>query len=105
MGLLGISNAFDQVWMRFYPSSGSDITLIQGTFLNTSVDEFVVERLNALSFVQAAPMIYNVAAPMICNVMDLTPQVSGIALMAGLIAEGDSAGARSAAFSQWGATL
>jgi putative ABC transport system permease protein len=70
-GLVGFSNAFKQAWLRIYTSSGTDIAVIQQTFLSTSLDESVVSKLRALPFVeQAAPMIY--------NVMDLTPEVNAL---------------------------
>jgi putative ABC transport system permease protein len=71
VGLVGFSNAFEQAWLRIYTSSGTDIAVIQQTFLNTSLDESAVVKLKALPFVeQAAPMIY--------NVMDLTPEVNAL---------------------------
>ena len=69
--LVGFSNGFEQAWLRIYSSSGTDIAVIQGTFLNTSLDESAVVKLEALSTVaKAAPMIY--------NVMDLTPEVNAL---------------------------
>jgi len=58
--------------MRIYSSSGTDIAVIQQTFLSTSMDERAAEKLKALPTVaQAAPMIY--------NVMDLTQDVNALA--------------------------
>lgn len=69
--LVGFSNGFEQAWQRIYSSSGTDIAVIQGTFLNTSLDESAVVKLEALPTVaKAAPMIY--------NVMDLTPEVNAL---------------------------
>ena len=69
--LVGFSNGFEQAWLRIYSSSGTDIAVIQGTFLNTSLDESAVVKLEALSTVaKVAPMIY--------NVMDLTPEVNAL---------------------------
>jgi putative ABC transport system permease protein len=71
VGLVGFSNAFQDQWLRIYSSSGTDIAVIQGTFLNTSVDESAGAKLNALPMVaQAAPVIY--------NLMDLTPEVNAL---------------------------
>jgi len=71
VGLVGFSRAFEQQWMRIYSSSGIDIEVIQGTFLNTSLDESVTAKIRALPVVaQAAPTIY--------NVMDLTPDVNAL---------------------------
>ena len=72
VGLVGFSRAFEQGWMRIYSSSGTDIAVIQQTFLNTSVDESIAEKLRAL------PMVANVA-PMIYNVMDLSADVNALA--------------------------
>src|ERR1700677_1249488 len=71
VGLVGFSRAFEQGWQRIYSSSGIDISVIQQTFLNTSMDESVGAKLKAVPVVaQAAPMIY--------NVMDLTPEVNAL---------------------------
>lgn len=72
IGLVGFSNAFEQAWMTMYSSSGTDIAVIQQTFLNTSLDESATDKIRALPIVaQATPMIY--------NVMDLTPDVNSLA--------------------------
>ena len=56
VGLVGFSSAFEQQWMRIYSSSGTDIAVIQGTFLNTSLDESATAKLRALPVVaQASP--------------------------------------------------
>jgi putative ABC transport system permease protein len=71
VGLVGFSNAFERAWLRIYSSSGTDIAVIQQTFLNTSLDESAGQKLKALPEVeQVAPMIY--------NVMDLTPEVNAL---------------------------
>jgi putative ABC transport system permease protein len=58
--------------MRLYSSSGTDIAVIEGTFLNTSLDESAAEKISALPMVaQVSPMIY--------NMMDLTPDVNALA--------------------------
>src|ERR1039458_4783990 len=72
VGLVGFSRAFEHEWLRIYTSSGTDIAVIQQTFLNTSVDESAAEKVKALPIeAQATPMIY--------NVMDLTPEVNALA--------------------------
>jgi putative ABC transport system permease protein len=72
VGLVGFSRAFEQEWLRIYSSSGTDIAVIEGTFLSTSLDESAGEKLKALSTVaQATPVIY--------NMMDLTPEVNALA--------------------------
>jgi putative ABC transport system permease protein len=72
VGLVGFSRAFEQSWLRIYSSSGTDIAVIQETFLSTSMDESVGAKLLALPAVaQATPVIY--------NLMDLTPEVNAVA--------------------------
>jgi len=72
VGLVGFSNSFEQAWMRIYSASGTDIAVVQQTFLNTSLDESATDKIRSLPMVsQAAPMIY--------NVMDLTPEVNALA--------------------------
>ena len=71
VGLVGFSSAFEQQWMRIYSSSGTNIAVIQGTFLNTSMDESIAARLVKLPDVaQASPTIF--------NLMDLTPDVNAL---------------------------
>jgi putative ABC transport system permease protein len=72
VGLVGFSRSFEQSWLRIYSSSGTDIAVIQQTFLSTSMDESDQAKLLALPTVaQAAPVIY--------NLMDLTPTVNALA--------------------------
>jgi putative ABC transport system permease protein len=71
VGLVGFSSAFEQQWLRIYSSSGTDIAVIQGTFLNTSMDESTTAKLRDLPDVaQASPTIF--------NLMDLTPDVNAL---------------------------
>ena len=71
VGLVGFSSAFEQQWMRIYSSSGTDIAVIHGTFLNTSMDESATAKLRKLPDVaQASPTIF--------NLMDLTPDVNAL---------------------------
>ena len=71
VGLVGFSSAFEQQWMRIYSSSGTDISVIQGTFLNTTLNESAAATVRRLPFVeQASPTIY--------NLMDLTPEVNAL---------------------------
>jgi putative ABC transport system permease protein len=72
VGLVGFSNAFENQWLRIYSSSGTDISVIQQTFLNTSLDESDGKTLNSLPLVaQATPVIF--------NLMDLTTDVNALA--------------------------
>ncbi|HUX44509.1 MAG TPA: ABC transporter permease [Terracidiphilus sp.] len=72
VGLVGFSSAFAQQWMRIYSSSGTDIAVIQGTFLNTSMDESAAAKLKNVPVVAEA-------SPTIFNLMDLTPDVNALA--------------------------
>ncbi len=72
VALVGFSSGFEQQWMRIYSSSGTDISVIRGTFLNTSLDESAAAELRKLPVVaQASPSIF--------NLMDLTPDVNALA--------------------------
>jgi putative ABC transport system permease protein len=70
--LVGFSSAFENEWLRIYSSSGTDIAVIQQTFLNTSMDESAGATLSMLPLVaQATPVIF--------NLMDLTTDVNALA--------------------------
>jgi len=71
VGLVGFSSAFEQQWMRIYSSSSTDITVIQGTFLNTTLNE------SAAAMIQRLPHVEQVS-PTIYNLMDLTPDVNAL---------------------------
>ena len=71
VGLVGFSSAFKDQWMRIYSSTGTNISVIQGTFLNTTLDESAVAKIRNLPAVaQASPTIY--------NLMDVTPTVNAL---------------------------
>jgi putative ABC transport system permease protein len=71
VALVGFSRAFEHEWMRMYESNGTDIAIVEKTFLNTSLEESVGDRLRALPVVaQARPMIF--------NLMDLTPEINAL---------------------------
>jgi putative ABC transport system permease protein len=69
--LVGFSRSFEHEWLRMYESSGTDIAVVQKTFLNTSVDESAGAKLQALPTVAQA-------TPMILNMMDLTPEINAL---------------------------
>ena len=71
VGLVGFSRSFEQQWMQIYSSSGIDIAVIHGTFLNTSLDQSATDKLRTLPVVAAAD-------PVIYNVMDLTSDVNAL---------------------------
>jgi putative ABC transport system permease protein len=71
VALVGFSRAFEHEWLRMYQSAGTDIAVVETSFLNTSLDESLGVKINALPDVaQAAPMIF--------NLMDLTPDVNAL---------------------------
>ncbi|MGA2673742.1 MAG: FtsX-like permease family protein [Terracidiphilus sp.] len=72
VGLVGFSRSFEHEWLRMYLSSGTDIAVVQQTFLNTSMDEGAGATLKALPVVAQA-------TPMILNLMDLTQDVNALA--------------------------
>ena len=71
VALVGFSNSFEHEWLRIYESGGTDIAVVQKTFLNTSVDDSGVAKLVALPTVSRA-------TPMIFNMMDLTPEINAL---------------------------
>ena len=71
VGLVGFSTAFEQQWMRIYSSSGTDFSVIQGSFLNTTLDQSATARIQAL------PMVAQVS-PTIFNLMDVTPEINAL---------------------------
>ena len=79
VGLVGFSRSFEQQWMQIYSSSRTDIAVIRGTFLNTSLDQSVTGKLINIPVVAQA-------APAIINEMDLTSDEN--ALVYGWMASG-----------------
>ena len=71
VGLVGFSSAFQQQWMRIYSSTGTDLSVIQGTFLNTTLNEATAATILKLPVVEQA-------SPTIFNLMDLTPDVNAL---------------------------
>jgi putative ABC transport system permease protein len=58
VALVGFSRSFEHEWLRLYSSSGTDIAVVQKTFLNPSVDESIEPKLNAVPVVaQVSPDI------------------------------------------------
>jgi putative ABC transport system permease protein len=71
VALVGFSRSFEREWLRLYSSSGTDIAVVDKSFLNTSVDESLLSKLLAVPVVaQANPMIF--------NMIDLTPEVNAL---------------------------
>ena len=71
VALVGFSRSFEHEWLRLYQTAGTDIAVSEKSFLNTSLDESVGAKLRAVPVVERA-------APMIFNLMDLTPEVNAL---------------------------
>jgi putative ABC transport system permease protein len=72
VALVGFSRAFEHEWLRMYTSSGIDIAVVQTNLLNSSLDQSLGPGIAAVPEVaQVAPMIF--------NLMDLTPDVNALA--------------------------
>ena len=72
VALVGFSRSFEHEWLRLYSSSGTDIAVVQKTFLNPSVDASIEGKLAAV------PVVARVS-PMLFNLIDLTPEVNALA--------------------------
>lgn len=71
VALVGFSKSFEKEWLKIYQSTGTDIAVVQKTFLNTSVDEALGDKIRAVPEVADA-------VPMVLNLMDLTPEVNAL---------------------------
>jgi putative ABC transport system permease protein len=72
VALVGFSRSFEHEWLRLYESTGTDIAVVQKTFLNTTVDESAADAVKKLPVVDRA-------SPMMINMMDLTPEINALA--------------------------
>jgi putative ABC transport system permease protein len=71
VALVGFSRSFEHEWLRLYSSSGTDIAVVQKTFLNPSVDQSIEGKLSTVPVVgQISPMLF--------NIIDLTPEVNAL---------------------------
>jgi putative ABC transport system permease protein len=71
IALVGFSRSFEHEWLRLYSSAGTDMVVVERTFLETAIDESLGAKIRALPFVaQVTPMIF--------NMMDLTPEVNAL---------------------------
>jgi putative ABC transport system permease protein len=71
VALVGFSKSFEKEWLNIYQSTGTDLVVVQKTFLNTSVDESLGDKIRALPEVADA-------VPMVLNLMDLAPDVNAL---------------------------
>jgi putative ABC transport system permease protein len=71
VSLVGFSRSFEDEWLKLYRSAGTDITVVRGTSVNSSISEDVGARIRAL------PEVADVA-PIALNVTDLTPEINAV---------------------------
>jgi len=71
VALVGFSRSFEHEWLRLYSSSGTDIAVVDKSFMNSSVNQALQSKLNAVPVVERAE-------PMIFNLMDLTPEANAL---------------------------
>lgn len=71
VALVGFSRAFEHEWLRMYQSAGTDIAVVESNFLSTMIDQSLGAKVSAI------PGVDNVA-PMIFNLIDLTPEVNAL---------------------------
>jgi len=71
VALVGFSHGFEQAWLKMYESAGTDIDVVQKTFMATTVEESAGPALQALPEVAQA-------SPVIANMMDVTADINAI---------------------------
>jgi putative ABC transport system permease protein len=71
VALVGFSRSFEHEWERLYSTAGTDIVVVERTFLETSMDESLGEQLRKVPVVQEE-------TPMIFNMMDLSADVNAL---------------------------
>lgn len=71
VSLVGFSRSFEDEWLKLYRSAGTDITVVRGTSVNSSISEDVGAKIRAL------PEVADVA-PIALNVTDLTPDINAV---------------------------
>jgi putative ABC transport system permease protein len=71
VALVGFSHGFEQAWLKMYEAAGTDIDVVQKTFMATTVAE------SAGPILQALPEVAQ-ASPVIVNMMDVTADINAI---------------------------
>ena len=71
VALVGFSRSFEHEWLQLYQSSGTDIAVVETSFFSSSLDESLGAKIKAL------PEVAGVA-PLIFNLMDITPDVNAL---------------------------
>ncbi len=69
VALVGFSRSFEHAWLEMYESAGTDLAVVQKTFLNTSINQSVEPTLKQIPQIE-------IAAPMVLNMMSVTPEVN-----------------------------
>jgi putative ABC transport system permease protein len=71
VALVGFSGSFERQWLQFYLSKGTDICVVRGTFLKSSADESLGDKLRTL------PIAADVTAVSF-DLIDFTPEISAV---------------------------
>ncbi len=71
VALVGFSRSFEHEWLQLYESSGTDIAVLESSMFNSSLDESLGTKIQALPEVAAV-------APLVFNLIDLTPDVNAL---------------------------
>ncbi len=71
VSLVGFSNSFEDEWLKLYRSAGTDLTIVRGNSVNTSISEDVAEKLRGLPDIAAV-------VPIVLNVTDMTPEINAV---------------------------
>jgi len=71
VALVGFSRAFEREWLRIYTNAGTDLAVVETNFINTSLNESLDSKIRAVPDVERV-------APMIFNLIDLTPDVNSL---------------------------
>lgn len=69
VALVGFSRSFEHAWLEMYENAGTDLAVVQKTFLNTSVDQSIGPTLLKIPQIERA-------APMVVNMMAVTPEIN-----------------------------
>jgi len=71
VALVGFSQGFERDSIRLYTNAGTDIAVIQSSFVAGFLDQSLESRIQAVADVERA-------APVMYNIVDLTPDVSAL---------------------------
>jgi len=71
VSLVGFSRSFEDEWLKLYRGAGTDITVVRGTSVNSSISEDAGPKIALL------PEVADVV-PIALNVTDLTPEINAV---------------------------